>query len=81
MFKFVPHDEIVVKRVQSRWGKTLAMPTIEKGVFLLQASSKLLINKLEELNKVVVACHSPVLNGFDQHFQATVNFPLSSAID
>ena len=24
---------------------------------------------------VVLACHEPLLDGFDQHFQATVHFP------
>ena len=30
---------------------------------------------------VEIACHWRVLDGFDQHFQATVHFPISSAID
>ena len=30
---------------------------------------------------VVLPCHLPVLDGLDQHFQGTVHFPLSSAID
>ena len=30
---------------------------------------------------VVLACHYLELDEFDQHFQATVNFPLISAVD
>ena len=30
---------------------------------------------------VELACHLPVLDGFDPHFQATVHIPLSSALD
>ena len=30
---------------------------------------------------VELACHWPELDGFDQHFQATVNFSLASAVD
>ena len=30
---------------------------------------------------VVLPCHSPELDGFDQHFQATVHFPLTSPVD
>ena len=30
---------------------------------------------------VVLACHYPVLDGFDQHFEASVHFPISIAID
>ena len=30
---------------------------------------------------VVLACQKPELNGFDEHFQATVHFPLTSAVD
>ena len=30
---------------------------------------------------VVLACHWPVLDGFDQRNEATVHFPLSSAVD
>ena len=29
----------------------------------------------------VLACHKPELDGFDQHFQATVHFPLTGAVD
>ena len=32
-------------------------------------------------NFLVLACYWPKLYGFDQHFPATVNFPLTSAID
>ena len=30
---------------------------------------------------VELACHLPELNGFDQHFQATVLFPTTRAVD
>ena len=30
---------------------------------------------------VVLACHLPILDGFDMHFQASVHFTLSSAIN
>ena len=30
---------------------------------------------------MVLACHYPVTYGFDQHFQVTVHFPLSCAVD
>ena len=30
---------------------------------------------------VVAACHQSVINEFDQHFQASVHFPLTSAVD
>ena len=30
---------------------------------------------------VVLACHSPELDWFNQHFQATVHFPLTIAVD
>ena len=42
------------------------------------------IGRADRENKcvfVVIVCHQAVLDGFDQHFQATVHFPLSSAID
>ena len=30
---------------------------------------------------LVLACHYPLLDGFDQHFQASVHFPLTSAVN
>ena len=30
---------------------------------------------------LVLACHYPVLDGFDQHFLASVLLPLSSVVD
>ena len=43
---------------------------------------ELLLLKINWLNFFgVLVCHWPVLDGFDQHFQATVRSPLTSAVD
>ena len=49
-----------------------AMMTIGKGENVAQHKSSF----FEEL-----AGHWPELDGFDQHFQATIHFPLTSAAD
>ena len=44
-------------------------------------NSVLIIFVVLACHNLVLASHKLVLDGFDQHFQATVHFLLSSAID
>ena len=46
-----------------------------KGFFLL------LLVYLVFVIFVTLDCHWPDLDGFDQHFQATVHFPLTSTVN
>ena len=49
---------------------------LKQKVFFL-----LIAPELISLIFVVLACHQTELDAFDQHFQATIHFPLTSTID
>ena len=88
-FFFIPDTKSTLIRTSSwsrtpAWwpstGSTPSSPSATRTCSRTPPDLSCTSTRLEQVF-LVLACHSPVLDGLDWHFQASVHFPLSSAIN